>query len=663
MGVGSGRRSDIEVLRALAVLAVVSYHAHLPVKSGFLGVDVFLVISGFVICTSLIREWQGTNHVNLKDFYLRRIRRLFLPLVFMLSISMMLFFLIGPLISHRSVVNQAISALGFFANFHYFSLNGGYFQPAASETFFLHTWSLSLEEQFYLFFPFFIATFVFFSRSFDRKYFYLILMKCLLLVALSSVILSWMITRSNYENFSFANESTSFLERIKIDPESYSFFSSFTRAWQFLVGAVVAVYVESKLKSPQFLGKKILVNFAIVSLVFILLYSKTPEASFFAFSRIFVTLITGILLLLGFSGGGKLINLIGEMSYSLYLWHYPLLLLAEIKFGSSAMSVFTAVLGSFAFSYLSLVFIERRSLSVQSMDFLSAFRKPLLISILFFVSMVGLGNNAIPEKIAANVFKSPKVADPVWALQVSNKFCGSTGDGFSYICENSLPDSNARLLLVGDSHALAITAGFNDVALDLGASWRANTAQGCTFARFSFGVQPERCDLWVDNLIQEINLSNPDLIVIFQCNRVGTGCPNPEMSEIERSQFISGFKTIVGELNGFGHPILLILDTPAVSPESVSPSLFVNRLRVPIQKGSLENNQKIADELRSFADISDGLFFVDDISEGLCSESSCTYVDNENEPLWFDTDHFSPSGAANRRESFVSVIGGVLGRL
>jgi hypothetical protein len=277
--------------------------------------------------------------------------------------------------------------------------------------------------------------------------------------------------------------------------------------------------------------------------------------------------------------------------------------------------------------------------------------------------MVGLGNNAIPEKIAANVFKSPKVADPGWALQVSNKFCGSTGDGFSYICEKSLPDSNARLLLVGDSHALAITAGFNDVALDLGASWRANTAQGCTFARFGFGVQPEQCDLWVDKLIQEINLSNPDLIVIFQCNRVGTGCPNPEMSEIERSQFISGFKTIVGELNGFGHPILLILDTPAVSPESVSPSLFVNRLRVPIQKGSLENNQKIADELRSFADISDGLFFVDDISEGLCSESSCTYVNNENEPLWFDTDHFSPSGAANRRESFVSVIGGVLGRL
>ena len=88
----STRRGDIEALRALAVLAVVGYHANLPIKSGYLGVDVFLVISGFVICLSLIREWQKTNSINLRDFFIRRIRRLFLPLIFMLSLSMILFF-------------------------------------------------------------------------------------------------------------------------------------------------------------------------------------------------------------------------------------------------------------------------------------------------------------------------------------------------------------------------------------------------------------------------------------------------------------------------------------------------------------------------------------------------------------------------------------------
>ncbi len=663
MGTGSTRRSDIEALRALAVFAVVGYHANVPIESGYLGVDVFLVISGFVICSSLIREWQKTNYINLRDFFIRRIRRLFLPLIFMLSLSMILFFLIGPLNAHRSVVNQAISALGFIANFHYFSLEGGYFQPAASETFFLHTWSLSLEEQFYLFFPFFLASFVYFARKFDKKYSYPILAKCLMLLALSSIFLCWLIARDSYHDLGFANESTSFLDRVMIDPDSFSFFSSLTRAWQFLLGAMVAVFVEHESNRPQFFGRKVLVNIAIPFLVFMLVYSKAPDDVFFSFSRISVTLITGVLLFWGFSGGGKFVNLIGEMSYSLYLWHFPLLMLAEIKFGSSTESVCAALVGSFVFSYVSLVFIERRSLSIRSDGYLSTFRKPLLLSILLFVSLVGLGKNEIPKEIATSVFKGLKVADPIWALQVPNKLCASTGDGFSYMCEQDLPDSNLEILLVGDSHALALTAGFEYIASDLEVSWKANTAQGCTFARFSVGVQPERCDLWVESVIRGAEQIKPDLIVIFQCNRVGTGCPNPGMGESERKLFVSGLKAIVGEINTLGIPILQILDTPAVSPESVSPSLFFNRLRVPIQTGSLANNQKIADVLRSFAGESGGLFFVDDISGGLCSEGSCTYVNEANEPLWFDTDHLSPAGVANRRESIVSVMGKVLDRL
>jgi peptidoglycan/LPS O-acetylase OafA/YrhL len=663
VGTGSTRRSDIEALRALAVFAVVGYHANVPIESGYLGVDVFLVISGFVICSSLIREWQKTNYINLRDFFIRRIRRLFLPLIFMLSLSMILFFLIGPLNAHRSVVNQAISALGFIANFHYFSLEGGYFQPAASETFFLHTWSLSLEEQFYLFFPFFLASFVYFARKFDKKYSYPILAKCLMLLALSSIFLCWLIARDSYHDLGFANESTSFLDRVMIDPDSFSFFSSLTRAWQFLLGAMVAVFVEHESNRPQFFGRKVLVNIAIPFLVFMLVYSKAPDDVFFSFSRISVTLITGVLLFWGFSGGGKFVNLIGEMSYSLYLWHFPLLMLAEIKFGSSTESVCAALVGSFVFSYVSLVFIERRSLSIRSDGYLSTFRKPLLLSILLFVSLVGLGKNEIPKEIATSVFKGLKVADPIWALQVPNKLCASTGDGFSYMCEQDLPDSNLEILLVGDSHALALTAGFEYIASDLEVSWKANTAQGCTFARFSVGVQPERCDLWVESVIRGAEQIKPDLIVIFQCNRVGTGCPNPGMGESERKLFVSGLKAIVGEINTLGIPILQILDTPAVSPESVSPSLFFNRLRVPIQTGSLANNQKIADVLRSFAGESGGLFFVDDISGGLCSEGSCTYVNEANEPLWFDTDHLSPAGVANRRESIVSVMGKVLDRL
>ena len=110
-------RSDVQVLRAIAVIAVIAYHAGLPVHSGFLGVDVFLVISGYVICATLLRESSKSGSISIPKFYIRRVRRLFLPLLTMLTVSMLLFWMFGPFVAHRSVSRQAFSALGFFAIF------------------------------------------------------------------------------------------------------------------------------------------------------------------------------------------------------------------------------------------------------------------------------------------------------------------------------------------------------------------------------------------------------------------------------------------------------------------------------------------------------------------------------------------------------------------
>ena len=90
----SHHRNDVQVLRAVAVLAVIAYHAGLPIRSGFLGVDMFLVISGYVICATLLREGERTGTISIPKFYVRRVRRLFLPLLAMLAVSMLLFWVL-----------------------------------------------------------------------------------------------------------------------------------------------------------------------------------------------------------------------------------------------------------------------------------------------------------------------------------------------------------------------------------------------------------------------------------------------------------------------------------------------------------------------------------------------------------------------------------------
>ena len=157
---GAGHRNDIQGMRALAVLMVVAYHAGLPVAGGFTGPDVFFVVSGFVITGMLLRERLSTGRIAIGRFYVRRARRLLpalaLVTVATLALAALMFTPIGP--RQQVVARAARAATTISANFYFLRETGGYFQPAAQENPLLHTWSLSVEEQFYLVFPITLAT-------------------------------------------------------------------------------------------------------------------------------------------------------------------------------------------------------------------------------------------------------------------------------------------------------------------------------------------------------------------------------------------------------------------------------------------------------------------------------------------------------------------------
>ena len=225
-------RAHIQGLRGVAVLLVVLFHAGLPVSGGFVGVDVFFVISGFVIAQGIVRGLEkGT--FSFQTFYVRRMRRLLPALTVMLSTVMALLLLLGPPVAHHAAGRTGVAAALFNAN-HYLLLGRGYFDPHVEYNAFLHTWSLSVEEQFYFAFPLMLFVLWRAGRATSGKT--RIIWGIGVVSALSLCLSFWL----------------SYTPRVfRFSGESLAFYTMVSRAWQFGVGALISLSAARLAKSPM----------------------------------------------------------------------------------------------------------------------------------------------------------------------------------------------------------------------------------------------------------------------------------------------------------------------------------------------------------------------------------------------------------------------------
>jgi peptidoglycan/LPS O-acetylase OafA/YrhL len=165
-------RPDIDGLRAVAILAVILYHGHLFLSGGFVGVDVFFVISGYLITQLLVEQLKDKGQLNLQDFYVRRIRRLLPAIFFLIIVCIVLWFkfLLGFPEDTKLFINSIKYSIFGMANIFFAENAGGYFNGASDEMPLLHFWSLAVEEQFYLAYPIFILLInrIFSRQSFDQ---------------------------------------------------------------------------------------------------------------------------------------------------------------------------------------------------------------------------------------------------------------------------------------------------------------------------------------------------------------------------------------------------------------------------------------------------------------------------------------------------------------
>jgi len=378
-------RPDIQALRAVAVLLVVIFHTHLAgAQGGFIGVDVFFVISGFVITGVLLQERARTQHTSLLDFYARRIRRIVPATTITLIIILLATYHWSTPFAGNRVAGDAKWVAAFLGNIHFAivdSANVGH--PYLASTVKPY-WSLSVEEQFYVVWPLvFMAIMTLAPRRFQR----VALVAGLLLLIVYSFL--WSIRETNQNQI-------------------WAYLSTFTRAWELCVGALLAVVVPLLRRNAPRLGLLLSVIGCIILGFVTWVYERGALAMFWPGWRAAIPVAATGLIIVGGTlrereGFGRLINAsfvqwLGAISFSLYLVHFPILLLAEQQnhhFFLSGLSNIGIVALSVVLASLSYTFIEQpfqRWKLLKEMRWLTFFTGAVLICLTYEVIFWLLGN-------------------------------------------------------------------------------------------------------------------------------------------------------------------------------------------------------------------------------------------------------------------------------
>lgn len=425
-------RPEIDGLRALAVLSVIFYHSTVLLfekkflPGGFIGVDIFFVISGYLITKIIYSEIKETNNFSFLNFYKRRIKRIIPALLFVIILTFPLIYLKTPPNFFIDYAKSIISIIFFISNIFFWNLGVGYdqlqnvqFQP------FLHAWTLSLEEQFYFFFPlaFFIVL-----KKFKRKIFHIIALGFLL-----SLILC------DYMSFSHASVNFYFLP---------------TRAWEFLAGSLL-VLIEKKDFS---VSKKIFNSFYITLGLSLIIFSILFfEDKMYLPSIISLIPILGVCLIIHFSYkenyfikilSSKIFLSIGKISYSLYLWHYPIFLIYP------NVNFLIQILLIFLFSLISYFFVEKKFRYNSISNFYS-----IKTIIAFSLIILGLIINFLILSKKVNYDKYPMILQHV----LKEKFLTGVKPGVD-LNKNLIVEEKIDLYIAGDSHMKVLS---NELSRDI----------------------------------------------------------------------------------------------------------------------------------------------------------------------------------------------------
>ena len=625
-------RPEIDGLRAIAILPVIFFHAHIPLFSnGFMGVDIFFVISGYLISSIIFKQLEGGNFSFL-NFYQRRVYRILPALLIMIFCVLLASLLLLNPNEIKQLTLTVFSSIFFYSNYYFYgTLN--YFSAQTEFFPLIHTWSLSIEEQFYLVFPF--LSFLLFRKN--------------LILFFKFILIFFMIY--------------SFVSMIKISITSIEgnyFYSTMIRSWELLLGVSAAIIhhkikqnklttvlsffgfililVGFCLKSNNYLYPNLYTLFPTIGTFFIILFSK-PD-----------TLTTKIL-------SYQIIVLIGLISYSLYLWHQPIFALYR-NFNLTPLApldIFILIVSIFLISFISYKFIEKpfRQKKINHSG------KILLVMIMLnlMIAVLILMNNGEIRKYSSNekdmielIDKHKSINEEKYVekhmrcydlytkdISAESILTNNKNNGCETITNNNFP----TIVLIGDSHAAYL--GHHSFERYL-KNEKLNYIQ-FTFSRCAPLVKNKsdicnKINNYVKNKLEEIK---PDIIFNFNTFRIKEYAQN-------ESQFIEEHIEELSKLRNHTKKVYLIGQIPTYHPSlpkkllSMQSKNYKKFISIDeVEKSALQANKETESEIRKYKQIE----FVS-LIDLFCKNNLCQIASDNNlkESIYiFDYGHLTDKGA------------------
>ncbi len=392
-------RPEIDGLRAISIISVVIYHTQLKLNNsvifsgGFLGVDIFFVISGYLICSIIFKELIEKKSFSFKNFFVRRAKRILPALIFLIFVSSLVsYFILQP----SALINfskSSISSIFFSSNIFFWQIDSMYMAESQLLSPLLHTWSLSVEEQFYLFFPILI----FLILKIDKK----ILLPLMLLLMVLSIFSTWYGSKNHI---------------------IFNFYSITSRIWELGIGSLIAYFEYFKKKKFSFSQKinEIICFFSLIIIIYFFIFPVFPNRHPTIYTIIPIVSVSLIILLSDKTSFFKSIlsnNFLvftGLISYSLYLWHYPVLsfsrhIFINTDFENNIILKLFLILISIILSLISYFFIEK------FFRFKNKSLKTLFIFIVLFIviniifSIISMNSDGLKNRLKLNNFKAEYV--------------------------------------------------------------------------------------------------------------------------------------------------------------------------------------------------------------------------------------------------------------
>jgi len=642
-------RKEIDGLRAIAVIPVILFHAGIfGFSGGYIGVDIFFVISGYLITTIILDELTQ-NKFSIKNFYERRAKRILPALSAVLIVTTVLAFIFMPANLLKSYANSLMSVVTFTSNFHFFTTSG-YFSTVSDQKPLLHTWSLAVEEQFYLFFPILLS----YLWVKGKKH----ITKVIVTLSVLSLLLAHFLAVKGYADANF--------------------YLIFSRAWELFAGALIAltniqaVHIKNWQRESLGILGLMLIAYSIFSFD-----DHTLFPSFYALIPIIGTILiicfSTIDTLVGKFLGNRIFVGIGLISYSLYLWHQPFFAFLRLKsIGEPEPKLFiTAIILTFICALLSYQYVEKpfRRKNVKASKTRFTILQYASMSIVFFVviGLIGVSQRGFQSRFGDSSYVQSIKFSP------KRKLCHYDGHNVEQPKDScQYFGKNVTWATFGDSHTVEPAYALAKILEPKNIGLLHLSFSGCV-PSLLFDVKDAGCTDWIKQAFTylEKNQSIDQVYLGFNYNGFLFGShrnyypelPNKDPSllltdqyshftaEETRELYWQGLTQIVKRLITSGKIVYLqypIPELPAHISTMLTPfSIFGGALRFDLHNTTTADyyftrNQYILEKLDSLA-YNNQLIAIKPF-ELLCHTSHCPAV-NDNKSLYFDDGHLSVYGA------------------